>query len=77
MKNDGFLVKINKLFVHIEIVHRPVRVILIKFIKLKLLHNPEVTNFLTGDFGDLGLIYYLQICSAELISVKYLSSMPE
>lgn len=75
--SNGFLFKINKLFVHIEIVHMPMRVILIKFIRLKLFHSPEIANYLTSDFRDLDLILYPRICSAVLMPVESLSSMFE
>ena len=47
---DGLLVKMGKAFVHIEIIHVPVKVVLIKFFMLRLFQNPEITRFFFNSF---------------------------
>ena len=42
---DGLLVKMGKALVHIEIIHVPVKVVIIKFVMLRLFQNPEITRF--------------------------------
>ena len=42
---DGLLVKMGMAFVHTEIIHMSVKVVLIKFVMLRLFQNPEITRF--------------------------------
>ena len=75
---DGLLVKMGKAFVHIEIIHVPVKVVLIKFFMLRLFQNPEITIFFFNSywrikFSSVQLLSHVRLFATSWIAARQAS----